>query len=295
MRRFLSLWGLACTGCLAIGIAMLICACSKAEEFIYVDEQVITEDGSGITVTDENGNVSLLPSGTVIGVYVVDEDGNVSMLEVEVDEDGNAILPASAGSTVIAYSPYQEDWGEDALTQAQLFEVSGDQRSEADFVNSDLMIGSTGSVTRSGDGAMNFVHMLCKVAVHVVDETGRLDLSGIQLELLNVNNNVEVDLLHQSVATIDNERKDIYMRTETTTDWRVSSYAIVAPQTVGEGADFFAVTLFGERQVYALPQESALEGGKMFSVTVRLTEHGLIFEGGYIRDWTDGGEEDLEC
>lgn len=280
-------------------VTLLFSACHKATEFEYIDEVIEPVQGeTNVVVTDENGNEEAFASGSQIGIYVIAADGSVAYQMVEVDEDGNAALPTSSqGSTIIAYTPYQEAWGEEAIMNNPVFAVQSDQSNEAAYDASDLMIGTSAATvrTRADYKPLEFRHMLSKVAIHVVDETGRIDLKNIKAELLSVNNSVRVDLLHQSVSTINDSRANIPMLSEMTTDWRISSYAIVAPQDVAEGTTFFAVTLYGNRQNYPIPQASRLEGGKTYTINMRLTEYGLIPDGWYITDWEDEGERNIEA
>ena len=265
--------------------------CSKPQEFEYIDDITSSENGTYIIVTDENGVPGDVSPGTTVGVYVVNEDGSVTYLTVEADENGNAILPTSAlGGNIVAYSPVQDEWGEAAYATPQMFTVKSDQSDEANYIASDLMMGSSATATRSEQSVMTFRHMMAKVAIHIIDEIGRTDLSQMEAELIAQKSAVMVDLARQSVATVRDLQTNVVMLSKMTTDWRVSSYAIVAPQTVTDGTPFFAVTLYGTRQTYTVPQDAVLEGGKTYTINMRLTEYGLIPDGWYITDWDDVGE-----
>ena len=296
MRRIPSSSTIIQATCWLTSVLMLFSACSKQSEFEYIDEEVInTDETPNVTVTDENGNETTLTPGSTIGIYVVGEDGNVTLQQVEVDENGNAILPTSNQGTVIAYTPYQEEWGEEALTSNPIFTVESDQTTQERFQASDLMIGSTNQTTRAtSNESMTFHHTLARVAIHIVDETGRVDLTCIGAELLDVCNSVHVDLAHQAVTTIEDARANISMLSEMTTDWRISSYAIVAPQFVADGTEFFTVTLYGNCQKYPIPEAVTLEGGKTYTINMRLTEHGLLPDGWYITDWDGQEERDID-
>ena len=296
MKRIPSSSSIIQAVCWLTSFLMLFSACSKQNEFEYIDEEVAnTDERPNVTVTDENGSETTLTPGSTIGIYVVGEDGNVTLQRVEVDENGNAIIPASGQGAIIAYTPYQEDWGEEALTSNPVFTVENDQTTLERLRASDLMIGRTRQTTRAAtDGSMTFLHMLSKVAIHIVDETGRVNLQAIAAELLGVNNSVTVDLVHQTVNNIEEERANIPMLSEMTTDWRISSYAIVAPQFVAEGTEFFAITLYGNRQTYPIPEAVTLEGGKTYTINMRLTEHGLLPVGWYITDWDEQEERNID-
>ena len=293
MKRFPSL------SLLALVLLCGLTACSKQEEFEYTDDTVEQDKQvPNVVVTDENGNTSALPAASTIGVYVIDGDGNVTLQQVEVDENGHAVLPTSnQNTTMIAYTPYQEQWGEEAMSEEKEFTVQDDQSTEAGYWASDLMIGTmqTGETTRAAaEGSMTLNHVMAKVAIHIIDETGRIDLTRIGATLLNVKGSVMVDLPHQQVNTMDDSHCDISMRWEMTTDWRISYYAIVAPQSVAEGTEFFAVTLYGNHENHPIPEAATLEGGKTYTINMRLTEHGLIYDGWSITGWEEESERNID-
>lgn len=286
------------TVCWTFGLSVtLLSSCSKQAEFEYIDEA--PESGvSVITVAGEDGNESLLAKGSVIGVYVTGVDGSVTLRRSVVGEGGEAALPSPASGVsvgMVAYTPYKEDWGDAALYDGALFTVASDQSTSEGYRDSDLMIGSAGQMTRATSGSsVTLHHVLARVAIHIVDETGGINLDDIGTELLNVNNAVTVNLSEQSVSTISSLREDIRMYSGVRTDWRVSSYAIVAPQTVTEGTSFYAVTLYGSRQIYPIPATVSLEGGKTYTINMRLTTLGLILDGWSIADWIEEDELNLE-
>ena len=292
MIRRPSLSRFAVGACCLVSAAWLTAACRKPAEFVYVDDE--EEQETEVVVVDEEGRESALPEGATIGVYIVDEDGNVSLQQVEVDEDGNAVLPASEGGTVIAYTPFQEDWGEDAILTSPVFTIADDQSTAAGYNASDLMIGTSGSSTKAGEDAFSFSHMLAKVVVNIIDDIGLSDLGKTRVTLLNVYTRVTVDLLKQQVSTIQIGQGDILTLLQTATSWRVSCYGIVAPHAMEEGVPFFSVNLFGDTpQTFPLPQDVTLESGSTFTFNLRLTEQGLIPDGWFITDWDNQEEEEI--
>ena len=280
--------------CCVLGAAWLEASCRKPDDYQYVDDKA-QEGGTTVVVTDENGNNTSLPGGATIGIYVVDENGNVTLRLVTVDGDGQAVLPSAPdGGAIIAYSPYQSAWGTAAFSTNPVFTVQGAQDPLSQYVASDLMIGVSRAGTRAGGSTMAFKHVMAKVTVNIMDETGSADLDSIDITLLNLKNSVTVDLPNQQVTTVELTRADIAMLTEIATAWRITSRAIVAPQAVAEGADFFAVKLFGKTQVYPIPQATTLEGGRNMTVNMRLTEVVLVPDGWYIADWDNVDAQDIE-
>lgn len=294
MKRFAFFSQSARVACWLTVAAVLLAACSQPDE--YHEEDVASgTQSSAVTVTDENGNQTTFLNGTAIGVYVIGEDGSVTLQMVSVGGDGYATLPAAkAGYRVIAYTPYQTDWNTSALDEQPVFTVQSDQSNQSQYNASDLMMGTIDPSAATDNSSLRFQHKLARVAIHTVDETGRMELDQISVKLHSVKNSVNVDLRNQTVTTIDERHSDILMLSTSTTDWRISSYAIVAPQTITEGTTFVTVMLFGVNYTFPMPQTTTLEGGQTFTMNVRFTLDGLILEGWHITDWNDGEERNIE-
>lgn len=278
--------------CMA-AVVLALAACQKSDEFVYTDEDTSEGTSVDVVVADDEGNKTSLPSGTAMGIYVTDTEGGVTCQQMVVDGNGQIVIPLTTGyASVVAYCPFQPEWGTDAMTNHPVFEVQVDQSDDNGYKASDLMMGTMATDTRSTVG-MVMKHMLVKVAVHVVDETGQVDFTRLGARLVNVNNSVLVDLEHVSVETLAENRSDVRMNVEVRTDWRMSAYAIVAPQTVQEGRTLFTVTMGGSKQRYLVPQTTEMEGGKTYTFNVRLTDDGLIPDGNYVTDWDEENENDL--
>lgn len=292
MMRIPSLSRLLFAVCSLAALAWLTAACRKVSGFVYTGEE--KEGNTEVVVSDAGGNISSLPAGSVLGVYVVDADGNVKLQRAEVDGDGNAVLPtAFGGNTVFAYSPWQEGWGLDALERYPVFSVQTRQDTQAGYQASDLVLGVRTPETRAEAFVLNLRHVMARVAIHIVDETGRVELNDIGIELLNLKKGVTVDILHQQVATVELTGPAILMLSGMSTDWRISSYAIVPPQEVEAGTDFYSVSLFGIQQVFPAPQEIRLTEGSTFTINMRLTGQGLIPDGWSITDWEEEQEREI--
>ena len=293
MRYFPSISYNKLTSCLAIAIALLLSACSDSNDFVYIDDD---ENGEmSFVLSDENGNAQVIPSGTQIGIYMIGNDGTTTFQQVKVDEDGNIILTASArGKQIVAYSPYQEEWGEDVLATAPVFQVQTDQSSLSSYNASDLMIGSAVTTSDETNASISFQHMMAKVVIHIIDDSGVIDLQQVSAELLNVFNSVNVDIKNVKVTTIEETTTDIQMYPEMVTDWRLSSYAILPPQTIAANTDFFAITVYGVRQVYALPEPVLLGGGQTYTINMRLTDQGLVLDGSYVTDWEEESAKTID-
>lgn len=271
-----------------LGLLLICASCSDPKEFEYVDEDLSTEERVIINVTDPNGEGETIPAGTKVAVYMMGEDGTYQLVEVVVGKDGSFVLPTAA-QQVIAYSPQQDNWGMDALEEPQLFSVQSDQTTEENYEESDFMIGTLGQM-RSTTQNMQFTHMLAKIVIHIMDETGANDFEQCGITLRDMRNTVWVDLSKQAVTTVEDAEADIKMQPYSVTDHRISLRAIVAPQTKLTGDKFIVFSNAGHGIRYAIPQDAELQGGKTYSFSMRLTESGLVFDGSSISDWKNEGE-----
>ncbi|MBQ8714368.1 MAG: fimbrillin family protein [Prevotella sp.] len=281
--KLTSLWSIACL--------MLFLGCSDSHDFVYNDEDEVEE--VTLTLTDANGNTGVIPSGTQMGIYMIGDDGAVTFQQVEVGGDGKLILPSSAREKkLFVYSPYQESWDTEDFSTTQLFQVQSDQSSMSQYQASDLMVGSlTEGVTTNA--SMTFSHLMSKVVIHIIDESGVIDMSQVSAELLHVYNSANIDIKNATATTIEETTTDIRMCPEMVTDWRLSSYAILPPQTIAANTDFFAITVYGVRQVYSLPDTVLLESGQTYTINIRLTDQGLVIDGSYVTDWEEVGEKTI--
>lgn len=279
---------------LLLAFLLLLCAsCSKSEDYVYVDDTMDDSGKVAAKVVDANGEEIPLTADSQLGVYVTDSNGDVSFLTITVGKDGTVVLPASfLNQKMVAYLPYQEEWGDDALKETKLFTVKEDQSILSGYVASDLMIGSN-EMTRASSG-MNFSHMLAQVVINIVDATGSNDFYDCGVSLFEVMNTVAVELSEQAVNTVEDVKGNVSMLPTVVSDYRLSVKAIVAPQKMEAGERFIIFTNGGYSRRYSVPQPADLQGGKTYIINMRLTTTGLEFVGSSITDWTEEGEVTLE-
>ena len=270
------------------GGLLTACSSSSDKEWIDDEEEAIAASTFTINVSGGDDADSSLPAGSNIGLFVIDDgDGGVDNQRLTVDSDGNVVMPTEALSgQAIVYSPYQEDWT-DALTTAPRFDVQNDQSSETDYRASDLLIG------RAANGTVSLQHVMSKVVIHIVDETGERYLEKYSVRLLNMKGGVTVYLADARVETITDSDADITMHAYDLTDRRLSLTAIVAPQSISADSELMELIYNGSNEIVYIPQPAELGSGQTFTYQFRLTETGIVFDGSSITNWQDGGEEEV--
>ena len=278
-------------------LTLLLAACSSSDDYQWDPWDYSNAEKATVNVVAEDGTVEDLESGTTIGLYVTGDDGQVRLVSAKVDADGSIQLPSGALSgKVVVYAPFQSAWGVEAYSGNKLFEVQPDQSDEAGYEASDLMIGTATmtSKTRAASMALSMHHMLSKVMIHIVDETGALDMEKMTMRLLRMEGTVNVSLSNMSVSTVENSLLDIDMLRQGANDHRITMVAIVAPQTKAEGEKLFEFGTAGAQHICKLPSDATLEGGKTFVFQLRFTEEGLVPDSSYITNWeADDIETDL--
>ena len=276
--------------------ALLLTACNGKEEEYMPPIELGNSDEVVVSVKNEDGTTSSMEAGTTIGFFVIDATGKVVYKEVKTDENGNALLPVGEGGKVIAYSPVQPGWGE-AFDTPHVFSVKTNQAQADNFESSDLMLGTiqtTKAATTRSAGELPFSHVMAKIMVNVVDETGMMSFDNTTMHLLKMNNSVEVSLSDVSATTVQETRANIRMNPYNVTDRRFSAVAIVAPQQKEKDDDFFEMHVHGATQLFPFPETGMLLGNRTYTYNMRFTETGLFLDGSYVTNWVNDGSEELD-
>lgn len=278
---------------LLLAAMLLVCAsCSKSDDYVYVDDTVDYSGKVTTRVTDSNGNESTLSAGSELGVYATNSSGDVTLHTVKVAKDGSIVLPVSAKTeSLVAYLPYQEEWDESAMQETVQFTVKENQSTLSGYNASDLMIGV--NTPDDAESGLLFTHVLAQVVINIVDATGTNDFYNCSVSLYNVKNTVNVDLSKQSVSTVEEMKGNIIMLPTVVSDFRLTVKAIVAPQQIESGERFIIFTNNGYSSRYSIPQVADLQGGKTYTINMRLTSTGLEFAGSSIYDWEEGSEVEI--
>lgn len=269
-------------------------ACSSSNDEV----EVILEDTDFLNVSVmQEDNSSYVPwKNGEIGLFVLGDDASLAVTNQQLAVSGGSVVnPHTNGSRYIAYTPYQEAW-DNALVELPFFEMLSDQSLPENYVASDLMAGVSDASNSDATNEITLVHLLAKVVVSVVDETGNYDFkTGTSLHLLGMKNVVKVDLNAFLATTVENSFTDIDMYGDEATDRRLTAMAIVAPQQKEE-AEYWIKLNLGKLN-YLYRQELVLEAGKKATIKLRFTHEGLMPGGTSVTDWeTDenGSELDTE-
>lgn len=269
------------TVCLAI-LLTGFASCHETEDYVEASEVSNTVT---ISLTDDGGSALVSLAGVTAGAFFAGSNGDVASSIAEVGKGGTIVLPASARQgNVVVCTPWQDEWTVSGTPTNLAFRVEADQTMPSAYQASDLMAG------RAATGVSSVVmkHLLARIVVHVVDETGNMDFSHISPMLQNMKDAVGVNL-QQQLFTTQESMSNIKMNAYATTDRRLSAQAIVAPQTIAAGTQLIAVQIYGSLQWCPVTEHLQLTGGNTYTFSVRLTETGLVPDGCQISDWEDDG------
>ena len=275
-------------GCVAFS------ACSSSNDDMVVIPE--NKDLLHIRVMQEDNESGVLWEKGDIGLFVLGDDASLAVTNQLLAVSGGSVAnPHTNGSRYIAYAPYQEAWN-NALAEQPFFEILPDQSLLENYVASDLIAGASDASNSNVTNEITLAHLLAKVVVSVVDETGNYDFkTGTSLHLLGMKNVVKVDLNALSIATVETSFANIDMYGDEATDRRLTAMAIVAPQQKEE-AEYWIKLNLGKLN-YLYWQELVLEAGKKTTIKLRFTNEGLMPGGTSVTDWeTDenGSELDTE-
>ena len=286
---------------LVAALAGPLVSCSSSNDYNWWDEEeeeVKKTETTTVNVENNDGTESPLSAGSTLGYFVISGDGTSSVSNdyVTVGEGGQSSFSSTETGTYIVYSPYQDNW-EDAIQNPPVFQVQSDQSIEENYDASDLMAGTmtVGATTRAaGDDGLSLKHLLAKLYVRVIDDTGLIDFrsDGI-LRLFQMKDAASVYLADQTVTTLEDSSSDITMFAYERTDRRMTAAAIVAPQTTNKEVDLLELSVGG--RVFTYSDQLNLESGQSVALVIRFTRDGLRLDGTSITNWNDvDGETELE-
>lgn len=175
--------------------------------------------------------------------------------------------------TVTAWWPYNA-----ADLSMPEVKVNADQSSLENFKSSDYIYAHSDAVEFENP-TLEFTHRTARVTVTLVEGKGVTSLEGASVSLNGL------DTEHENPASV--------------TPYKVSDEftydALVAPQTIAQGAAFISVQLNGGTYSYLPDAAIELAAGSRYNYTVKVNAKGLELVGCTITDWTTMGNEEVDA
>lgn len=175
--------------------------------------------------------------------------------------------------TVTAWWPYNA-----ADLSMPEVKVNADQSSLENFKSSDYIYAHSDAVEFENP-TLEFTHRTARVTVTLVEGKGVTSLEGASVSLNGL------DTEHENPASV--------------TPYKVSdgfTYdALVAPQTIAQGAAFISVQLNGGTYSYLPDAAIELAAGSRYNYTVKVNAKGLELVGCTITDWTTKVNEEVDA
>lgn len=226
-----------------------------------------TVDGNWEGVTDV-----ALQVGAEVKTYTVSASG-ANKENAMLSSTAPFYWTSRADITVTAWWPYNT-----ADLSMPEVKVNADQSSLENFKSSDYIYAHSDAVEFENP-TLEFTHRTARVTVTLVEGKGVTSLEGASVSLNGL------DTEHENPASV--------------TPYKVSdgfTYdALVAPQTIAQGAAFISVQLNGGTYSYLPDAAIELAAGSRYNYTVKVNAKGLELVGCTITDWTTMGNEEVDA
>lgn len=277
-----------------LAAAYVTVSCTSGKQ----DEGGPVSDSGGLFFKVCSGeDIGMMEPGAAVGVFLASSVNGEVFYKNELmlaDKDGMAvsgnerfILEPYGDCDFFAYSPYDSSW-DDVPGSVVEFEVSADQRSAMDYKASDLML-SHGIEFRNGLNEAVFHHVMAEVILHITDRTGLFDMSGSRAVLHDMQSASYVYVEDGTCQAAGTSVSDIACHMLDSRDRR-ASLAVVLPPQDPEGAMLtFSISIGDAEYDFELSDVPALESGKVYVFSLRMTDRGLELEDSTISDWEDDG------
>lgn len=251
---------------------------------------------------------TVITSGNTAGFFITDgsvtENDELTYDNMKMTADGNGnftgdtqlYFPLSESAGVYAYTPYSEDA---KLSDGFTFSVKTDQNLDADYLQSDLLIGAPESnpvaASSATDGKVNvkFSHKLAKVNLNVSSEITGTDLSTSTVKIMNTQTSCTVNVKEGTIVATGSTAT-ITAATYTAAQDAYKCAAIVVPQTIASGKQFVGLEI-GEsgsaQKLYVrLSDALTLEAGHEYTFNVVIKKDQIAMTlANQLDEWTNGG------
>lgn len=204
--------------------------------------------------------------------------------------------PGTDNADVYGYYPYDAELDSKAATGIYEFSVQTDQRTHANFAQSDFLWGKAGGLSPTRSVQLTFYHQMTQVSINVVSQLNdSAEDAEMEVSLVNAIYEAFIEMTYGEVYTdIPLPTANIQtMSLQTTEEGYDGSFrAIVPPQVIGKGSRFIKVIYNGTSYYYYPPEDLVLESGKHTTFNIAITNQGLIVRIITINEWQDGGTFD---
>lgn len=240
-------------------------------------------------ISDHTTEGTHFSDGTKLGMYFFAQD---AMME----DGGNVLYTAAAGGTVsssttlyyptgdevniYAYAPFKEGIRD---MENYSFHTGVDQRTEADWAQSDLLVAKTEGLTNGGPAAdLTFRHIMSQLVVNLLPGNGMkaTDLAGVQVSVMNVMRQAQVNLKTGQCKSLSDENGITPFQEEMT------SRAILIPQTLQVTKTFLKITL-GNSKAYTYKSGMALKSGSRHTLNITVSNDGISVGTPVITAWEE--------
>ena len=231
--------------------------------------------GSTTRTTTTDLNVSHIAHGTDnVGVFIQKEGATSAdglLYNIAYSSDGSGGLTASNSSiyfpmdgsrvNIYACAPRISTSSPD---ENVTFSIATNQSSDADYIASDLMIGSPAKnpVAKTTSAIpLTFGHKMAKI---IVDFTGLSeDLTGLTLTTCDLFTSANVNIKNNTITTDESATKQPI--TIASIDAQKTAACVIPPQKVAAGTKLLCLDYHGIKTYYTTPADITFESGKVYT------------------------------
>ena len=232
--------------------------------------------GSTTRATTTNLNQSHIASGTGnVGVFIQKEGASSEsylLNNAAYSSDGKGSLTPTTPSSpvfpidgtkvnIYAYTPLIPS---SSPNEDIAFSVSTDQSEDADYIASDLMIGSPAQnpVAKTTSAIpLTFDHKMAKIVVDFSSVT--TDLTGATLTTCGLYTSAKVNIKNKTITT--DESAPMQAITIAKIDAQKTAACVIPPQKVAAGTKLLCLDYHGIKTYYTTPADITFESGKVYT------------------------------
>lgn len=281
-------------------VALLMISCSS-ETPSHVPSHVsslnlYSEAEAQTKVLGQSLNQTQLVNGQLLGLFVVAQTPGGEIVNTQLRAATNNVLEQLIPITrpmgelsLFAYHPYAANWSKDADNP---FSVESDQTTEANFLASDLMLGTPAVNPISAEETivtLKFKHQLSKIDINLTAGKGISGLRSSKVNILNTLPSTTINPMTGTLAPASGVPTPIKVAIFSANPTTFKASAVIIPQTINQDVKFIEIELVDGKKLYhKLISNSTFEPGKKYIYDITVTGNGL-FINSTVEDWGNGG------